>query len=150
MLILAITRIHWFGGQDRTRELCHVGLGSFRQILSKCLLALQALIAHNTYKHPLFCIDYICPGFGCGSLFRIPLRFLCLSLFENVMRWHLSYQLLHGYFAVKNPGQPELDEGLSNEEAREKEEEFFHRASVGEQPKSIDRPRPFTPRTPCP
>ena len=35
------------------------------------------------------------------------------------------YQLLHGYFAVKNPGQPELDEGLSNEEAREKEEEFF-------------------------
>ena len=61
-----------------------------------------------------------------------------------------TFQLLHGYFAVKNPGQPELDEGLSNEEAREKEEEFFHRASVGEQPKSIDRPRPFTPRTPCP
>ncbi len=35
------------------------------------------------------------------------------------------YQLLHGYFAVKNPGQPELDEGLSNEEARKKEKQFF-------------------------
>ena len=36
-----------------------------------------------------------------------------------------KYQLLHGYFAVKNPGQPELEAGMSNEEAREKEEEFF-------------------------
>ena len=38
---------------------------------------------------------------------------------------HERYQLLHGYFAVKNPGQPELDEGLSNQEARKKEEQFF-------------------------
>ena len=36
-----------------------------------------------------------------------------------------TYQLLHGYFAVKNPGQAELEEGLSNKEAREKEEQFF-------------------------
>jgi len=40
---------------------------------------------------------------------------------------HERYQLLHGYFAVKNPGQPELDEGLSNKEARKKEEQFFRR-----------------------
>ena len=37
------------------------------------------------------------------------------------------YQLLHGYFAVKNPGQLELDKGLSNEEARKKEKQFFRR-----------------------
>lgn len=36
-----------------------------------------------------------------------------------------TFQLLHGYFAVKNPGQAELEEGLSNKEAREKEEQFF-------------------------
>ena len=36
-----------------------------------------------------------------------------------------KYQLLHGYFAVKNPGQRELNKGLSNKEARKKEEQFF-------------------------
>ena len=35
------------------------------------------------------------------------------------------YRLKHGYFAVKNPAQPEIERGITAKEARAKEADFF-------------------------